>query len=197
VNTVNTAGGEHTGSTAPSSSRTRPMRDGRHADSARRRQRVNTALQRSTAEGTQISVSAIARAAGVDRSFLYRHRDLLTQIHALAAEPPTTSGPGGPAVTRASLQADLLAAHERAARLHTRAQNLERRLSEALGEHAWRASGLGAPADTDALQQKITHLEQQVIDLRLKLAERDEDLAAARATNREFMARLNAPHPTR
>ena len=175
------------------------MRDGRHADSARRRQRVNTALQRSTAEGAQISVSAIARAAGVDRSFLYRHRDLLTQIHALAAEPPTTtsSGPAGPAVTRASLQADLLAAHERAARLHTRAQHLERRLSEALGEHAWRKSGLGAPADTDALQQKITHLEQQVIDLRLKLAERDEDLTAARATNREFMARLNAPHPTR
>jgi hypothetical protein len=197
VNTANTAGGEHTSPAASGSSRTRPMRDGRHADSARRRQRVNTALERSTAEGAPISVSAIARAAGVDRSFLYRHRDLLAQIHALAAEPPATSAPAGPAVSRASLQADLLAAHERAARLHARAQHLERRLSEALGEHAWRESGLGAPADTDALQQKIIHLEQQVIDLGLQVAERDEDLAAARATNREFMARLNAPHPTR
>ena len=82
-----------------------------------------------------------------------------------AAEPPTASERAGPAVTRASLQADLLAARERAARLHSRVQHLERRLSDALGEHAWRESGLGAPADIDALHQKITHLEQQVIDL--------------------------------
>ena len=111
--------------------------------------------------------------------------------------PRRTSERAGPAVTRASLQADLLAAHERAARLHTRVQHLERRLSDALGEHAWHDSGLGAPADIDALHQQITRLEQQVIDLGLQLAERDEDLAAARATNREFMARINASHPTR
>ena len=143
-------------------------------------------------------MSAVARTAGVDRSFLYRHRDLLAKIHALAAEPPTaTSERAGPMVTRASLQADLLAAHERAARLHSRIQHLERRLSDALGERAWHDSGLGAPADIDALHQQINRLEQQIIDLGLQLAERDEDLAAARATNRELMTRLNARHPTR
>ena len=129
---------------------------------------------------------------GVDRTFLYRHRDLLDQIHALEATPPAAGEAPGPAVTRASLQADLLAAHERAARLHARVQQLEKRLSEALGEQAWRESGLGAPADIDALNQKITNLEQQVIDLRLQLEERDEDLTAARAANRELMAQLNA-----
>jgi len=82
--------------------------------------------------------------------------------------------------------------HERAARLAARTRQLEQRLSEALGEHAWRDSGLGAPADIDALNQKITHLEQHVIDLRLQLEERDQDLAAARAANRELMAQLNA-----
>jgi hypothetical protein len=173
--------------------RTQAMVDGRHAESARRRQRVITALDHARAEGTEIGVSAIAHAAGVDRSFLYRHRDLLEKIHALAAEPPTTGTDTGPAVTRASLQADLLAAHERAARLHTRVQHLEKRLSNALGEHAWRESGLGTPADIDALHQQIIHLEQQAADLRLQLAERDEDLAAARATNRELMARINTP----
>ena len=196
MTTTTATSSTHAATAAPPGTRAQAMREGRHADSARRRQRVNTALERSTAEGAPISVSAIARAAGVDRSFLYRHRDLLAQIHALAAEPPATSAPAGPAVSRASLQADLLAAHERAARLHARAQHLERRLSEALGEHAWRESGLGNPADVDALHQQITQLEQQVIDLGLQVAERDEDLAAARATNREFMARLNAPHPT-
>lgn len=179
---------------ADAGAKTRAMRDGRQADSLRRRQRVLTALDRAIADGAdgaEVGVSAVARAAGVDRSFLYRHRDLLEKIHALAAEPPTASG-AGPAVTRTSLQADLLAAHERAHRLNTRIHQLEKRLSEALGEHAWRESGLGDPPDIDALNQRITQLEQQVVDLRLQLDERDEDLAAARATNRELMTRLNA-----
>jgi hypothetical protein len=173
-----------------------PMLDGRTADSLRRRQRVITALERAAAEGSEISTSGIARAAGVDRTFLYRHRDLLEKVHALQAEPVTADG-NGVTVTRASLQADLLAAHERAVRLNTRIHHLEKRLSEALGEEVWRDSGLGAPADIDALNQRITHLEQQVIDLRQQVEERDEDLVAARAANRELMARLNTSHPNR
>jgi len=173
------------------------MRDGRRADTARRRQRVLAALDRALAAGADIGVSAIARAAAVDRSFPYRHRDLLEKIHAAAAAPPTTGDGTGPAVTRASLQADLLAAHERAARLNTRVRHLEQRLSETLGEQAWHESGLATPRDLDALNQQITHLEQQVVDLRMQLDERDQDLAAARATNRELMARINAPRTNR
>ena len=176
------------GATSP---RTEAMRTGRQADSARRRQRVIAAIDRAVADGTEISTSGIARAAAVDRAFLYRHRDLLGKIHALQAAPPAAGGTAGPAVTCASLQADLLAAHERSARLAARVRQFEKRLSEALGEQAWRESGLGAPADIDTLSQKITHLEQQAIDLRLQLEERDQDLAAARAANRELMAQLN------
>jgi hypothetical protein len=187
---------DHNGSAASPSTRTQAMRDGRHADSARRRLRVTTALDRVAAEGAEISISAIARAAGVDRSFLYRHRDLLEKAHTVAAEPPAGQDTG-PAVTRASLQADLLAAHERAARLNTRVASLEKRLSEALGEQAWHESGLGTPTDIDALNQQIAHLEQQAIDLRQQLAERDEDLTAARAANRELMARINTLNTNR
>jgi hypothetical protein len=173
------------------SARTETMRKGRQADSARRRQRVLAALDRAAASGTEISVSGIARAAGVDRTFLYRHRDLLEKIHAAEAAPPPAGETAGPAVTRASLQADLLAAHERAVRLNARVRQLEQRLSDALGEQAWRESGLGAPADIDGLHQKITHLEQQAAGLRLQLEERDDELAAARAANRELMTQLN------
>ncbi len=177
--------------------RTETMRKGRQADSARRRQRVLAALGRATASGTEISASGIARAAGVDRTFLYRHRDLLEKIHAAGAAPPPAGATAGPAVTRASLQADLLTAHERALRLTSRIRQLEQRLSDTLGEQAWRESGLGAPADIDALHQKITHLEQQAADLRLQLEERDDELAAARAANRELMTRLNQTAATR
>ncbi|MGI8307008.1 DUF6262 family protein [Saccharopolyspora hattusasensis] len=171
----------------------RAMVEGRRADSGRRRQRVLTALHTAVANGDQITVSAIARASGVDRSFLYRHRDLLEQLHAADAQPPNTAA-GAPAVSRASLQADLLAAQQRCARMAARAQHLETRLSALLGEQAWRESGLGAPDDIDQLNQRIVHLEQQVTDLRLQLEERDQDLTAARAANRELMARINAPN---
>ena len=174
------------------SPRTEAMRKGRQADSARRRQRVIATLNRAAADGTEITVTGIARAAAVDRAFLYRHRDLLGKIHALEAAPPAARGTAGPAVTCASLQADLLAAHERAVRLDARVRQLEKRLSGTLGEQAWHESGLGVPADIDALSQTVTHLEQQAIDLRLQLEERDQDLAAARAANRELMAQLNA-----
>ena len=174
---------------AAAAKKTGPMLAGRQADSARRRQRVITILDRAAASDGEISISGIARAAGVDRTFLYRHPDLLARIHAREAAPPAATS--GPAVTRASLQADLLAAHERTIRLGTRIRQLEQRLSDTLGEQAWRESGLGAPADIDALNHKIISLEQQVTDLRMQLDERDQDLAAARAANRELMARLN------
>jgi Family of unknown function (DUF6262) len=175
----------------PANSRTGAMTKGRQADSARRRQRVIAALNKAVSDRTEISVSGIARTAGVDRTFFYRHRDLLARLHAVEATPPATGDSNGPGVSRASLQTDLLAAGERAARLHSRVRQLEKRLSEALGEQAWRESGLGTPADIDALNQKIIHLEQQAIDLRLQLEGQGEELAAARATNRELMAQLN------
>ena len=184
-----------TATTAPSADqpnpRTTAIRQGRQADSARRRQRVIAVLARAHTDGTEISAAGIARAAGVDRSFLYRHRDLLEKIHALEATPPPAGDTPGPTVTRASLQADLLAAGERAQRLNSRIRQLEKRLSETLGEKAWQESGLGVPADIDALNQTISTLEQQAIDLRLQLDERDQDLAAARAANRELIAQLN------
>jgi len=162
---------------------------GRQADSARRRARVAAAISTAAAAGQEISISSIARAAAVDRTFLYRHRDLLEQVRASQAQ--ALSAETGPAVSSASLQADLLNAQQRAARLAARVQQLERRLSSLLGEHAWRESGLGAPDDIDELKQQNTVLEQRIIDLRLQLDERDQDLAAARAANRELMAQLN------
>jgi len=166
------------------------MVKGRQADSARRRDRVLKALADAVSAGEEISVSAIAVRAGVDRTFLYRHRDLLEQVHAAEAQPRNTGG-AGPAVTRASLQADLLAAQQRCVRLATRSQQLEKRLSELLGEQTWRASGLGAPSDIEELQRKIVFLEQQVVDLRLQLDERDQELAAARGANRELITQIN------
>ncbi len=83
--------------------RTVPMVDGRRADSARRRQRVLEALNDTINDGEEITVSDIARRAGADRTFLYRHGDLRQQVHAMEAEPPNAPRVG-PTISRASPQ---------------------------------------------------------------------------------------------
>lgn len=165
-----------------------PLAAGRKADSARRRQRVLSSISAARAAHTEISVAAIARAAGVDRTFLYRHRDLLGQIHAAQTNP---ADPGPATVSRASLQADLANAHGQITRQATHIRRLERRLSQLLGDQAWSEAGIGAPADIDAMQQRITQLEQQVIDLQGTLGDREQELDAARAANREMIANLS------
>ena len=162
----------------------------RRAHSARCRQRVIKALNTAVESGEEISVSAIARRAAVDRTFLYRHPDLHALVIAKAAEPPT-SPTTGPAVSRASLIADLAGAHDRINRLVRENAQLRDRLSEALGEQAWRESGLGGPDDIEDLRRRNTELEQHVVELRRQLGEKDDDLDAARMTNRELMASLN------
>ena len=97
---------------------------------------------------------------------------------------PTPNAEGiGPAVSRASLKADLLAAQQRCIRMAARTQQLETRLSKFHGEQTWRESGLGTPTDIDQLKQQITALEQHVVDLRLQLEERGQDLAAGGRTS--------------
>ncbi|MFG3235132.1 DUF6262 family protein [Streptomyces antibioticus] len=170
------------------------MIEGRRADSARRRERVLKALDAALRGGGDITVSGLARAARVDRTFLYRHRDLLERIHA-AANTPFEEGKTA-AVSRASLQTDLANALNRNTRLTARVQVLERRLSEAMGKQVWEESGLGAPIDVDQLQRRITVLEQELADTRRQLDERTEELDAARAANRDLTRALNQAGPT-
>jgi len=167
----------------------------RQAHSLRCRQRVMTALDHAVATGTEISISAIARHAGVDRSFLYRHRDLHAAVLTKAAEPPAVSS-GGPGASRASLIADLANAHDRNARLARERTQLRDRLSEQLGDQALRESGLGGPDATEQLKRRVSELEQHAAELRGLLADRTDELDAARATNRELMTQLNRPTPT-
>jgi hypothetical protein len=170
------------------------MNEGRRADSARRRQRVLVTIAQALEAGESISVASLARRAGVDRTFFYRHRDLLQQVH--AAEVSTRSGgAGGEAASRASLEADLAHARERVRRLTGRVRQLEARLSGLMGDQAWRESGLGAAADIDELQRRIVGLEQVNVDLFGTLEERTAELEAARAANRELTRSLNQGPP--
>src|SRR5207244_3723493 len=121
----------------------------------------------------------------------YRHRDLLEQLRRAQATEPAAPGTN-PVVSRDSLHADLANAHERNNRLRARVHQLERRLAQAMGEQVWRESGLGAAVDIDTLQRQVAMLEQKVVELNNVMDERNRELTAARAANRELMVRLNA-----
>ncbi|MEV8547668.1 DUF6262 family protein [Streptomyces sp. NPDC051572] len=170
--------------------RTAALTAGRQADSERRRQRVLSALQQAHQRGEEVTASSIARQARVDRTFLYRHRDLLQAAHA-AQQAPAPTSQAGSKVSAASLRADLINAHERAARLNRRVNQLEKKLSELLGRQVWRIAGEEAHDEVGTLQRCVAVLQQECADIGLRLDEREEELQAARATNRELMAQLN------
>ncbi len=162
----------------------------RRRDSTRRRQRVLDSLGQLAASGHEISVSAVARAAGVDRSFPYRHHDLRAQIRTRAAAAPGTS-PASIAVSRPSLLADVANLQEQNQRLRQQNHSLTARLSELLGAEVFHASGIGYPDETGQLKTRVTELEQAILDLRQQLEERTDELDAARAANRDLMALAN------
>ena len=66
----------------PASPRTGAMTKGRQADSARRRQRVIAALNKAASDGTEISVSGIARERGEELAAARAtNRELMTQLN--------------------------------------------------------------------------------------------------------------------
>ncbi|MBB5138126.1 hypothetical protein HNP84_007879 [Thermocatellispora tengchongensis] len=116
------------------------MTKGRQADSARRRERVLAALERAAAEGGEITVAGIARAACVDRTFIYRHPDLLALVRDLDPylDPgPSPAMPAAPAPTVAGSCAC--------------------------------ACGCPAPHEFERLAAQVAGLQRQLIALRMTL----------------------------
>jgi chromosome segregation ATPase len=169
---------------------TNPLIAARRNDSDRRRRKVLEALDRLRTNSDEITVSAVARTAGVDRSFLYRHHDLRSQILALAdePEPPNSSSTR---TSHRSLLADIANLREHNERLRHQTSKLSDRLSEVLGEQVFLDAGLTRTDETSTLRKRVAELEQQLLDHRQDLQDRDDELAAARAANRDLITTLN------
>ena len=66
-----------------------PLARQRRADSDRRHAAVLRALAAMTKAGEDVTVSSVARRAGVHRSLIYRHPDLQAAVEAAVATPPS------------------------------------------------------------------------------------------------------------
>jgi hypothetical protein len=122
-----------------------PLAEFQRERSASHREAVLGAIRDLDAAGGAINVSAVAARAGVDRSYIYKHADLLAEVRRLRDRdrPTPTRRPAGERASEASLQARLATAHDELARLRAENRELSRRLEEALGAkwHAELARG--------------------------------------------------------
>jgi len=163
----------------------------RQRDVDHRQQRVRQALADMTVDGSEITISSVAARARVHRSFIHRHPDLHAAVLTAASQALTAPSPAATAISHRSVLAENANLHAQNHRQAQHIRDLEDRLSDLLGQQAFDRSGLGAPSNTTALHAEIDRHRQTVLDLTRALEERDEELAAARETNRRLMAELN------
>ena len=100
------------------------------------RERARDALRRFDHDGTPISFTAVATAAGVSRSLLYRDQDLRTEIERLRARDPlgTTRPPTTERTSDASLQQRLTTALDDNHGLRAENHQLREQVAALLGE---------------------------------------------------------------
>lgn len=163
----------------------------RRRDVGKRYARVRQALADMHTDGSDITIASTAARANVHRSFIHRHSDLHTAVLTAAARLLEQPSPASTAISHRSLLTENANLHQATQRLSQRIKDLEDRLSEMLGQDVFIRSGLGAPTGTASLQNALEHERQTVMNLKTRIEELNEDLAAARETNRRLMSQVN------
>jgi uncharacterized protein DUF6262 len=163
----------------------------RRADTEAKTARLLATLDAFIAAGQAPVIAVLARRAGVSRRFIYDHPELRAEIArrtSQLADRQAGTIAASYRTTTASLHADLENAKAASRRLQAELAALRRRLGELTGQQILAETGhvLGTAASA-----RTAEIEQQLFDAREALAQRDEELEAARQINRELMARLN------
>ena len=174
------------------------MHGQRRLDSKLKRERVLAAVDACLASGREITISGVARHAGVSRKFIYSHPDLRAPTSSCARSGAThasaETGLASARVTVASLRADAANAQSAQPPPAPTVRALEQRLSESLGTQI--ADGL--PDDervslggVDALNARVEDSEARAFELAEALAGAREELDAVREINRELLSQHN------
>jgi hypothetical protein len=169
----------------------------RRLDSTTKTSQVLAALESALSAGQPLSIASLARRAGVSRRFIYDHPELRAQAERRAAETAdhcAATSVANARVTLASLRADLANAKATNHRLNTELVGLRRRLGQLLGHDALADLEHAVP-DAGAANGRLTELEQSLFQAGEDLAQRSEELDAARQINRELLAKINRQRP--
>lgn len=177
-----------------------PLAASRRLDSTTKQARVRAAINDIAASGTPLNVAALARRANVSRRFIYDHPELRAEAEqqaVLSAARDSAAVSAHTSVTTASLRADLANAKAANRRLHTELATLRRRLGHALGQDVLAdIAGDDATAIAAFTAPRVAKLEHALFQTQEALAQRTEELEAARRINRELLERLNRRAPS-
>jgi hypothetical protein len=172
-----------------------PLAASRRLDSTTKQTRVRAAINDIAASGAALNIAALARRANVSRRFIYDHPELRAEAeqHAvLNAARHSADVAQHTGVTTASLRADLANAEATNRRLHAELAALRRRLGRAIGYDVLaEIAGDEATAVAAISAPRVTELEHALFEAQEALAQRTEELDAARRINRELLERLN------
>jgi len=171
-----------------------PLVASRRLDSTTKQARVRAAIAEMASTEAALSIAALARRAKVSRRFIYDHPELRAEAEHQAARWAVRDGAAASAtarVTAASLRADLANARAANTRLQTELAALRRRLGRDLGQQVLTELAGDETTDMAAVAPRVAELEQALFECREALAQRTEELEAARRINRELLERLN------
>lgn len=118
----------------PPADNTAALAEATRRRSERARSHAEKAITAAQRSGSRTSFAAIAKTAGVSRSWLYTQHDLVTPIWQLQNRQPATERTGAQPASVASIQRRLEAALARIKQLRAENSDLARRLETAYGE---------------------------------------------------------------
>ncbi|MGN5732200.1 DUF6262 family protein [Arthrobacter psychrochitiniphilus] len=163
----------------------------RQREADRKQAATASTINRFHLDGTLISVTAVAGAAGVSRNFIYSHETLMHQLEAarqtqINAHTPGQRPPTNGALGRTALQTEIALAHQTIKRLRQDLADLKKRHEYCLGEQVCAADPTEqAPMtaenlEVERLTEKNRHLNQQVTTLSRRVEDLLDDLTAER-----------------
>ena len=164
----------------------------RQWEADRKQATTGSAINRFLLDGTLISITAVAGAAGVSRNFIYSHESLLHQLeaarktqadaHTPGQRLPTNGAPG-----RSALQTEIALTHQTIKRLRQELSELKKRHEHCLGEQIRTAeptedspSTTAENSEIERLGEKNRILNQQVTTLNHRIDDLLDDLTAER-----------------
>lgn len=187
----------------------------RHTESELKHQAVKTAVLRCVRSGVPRSVAGISRDANTTETFLYRHEahpcalcgDLFgggpvsyyrTQMSVLNSARERSAEADG-RVTAGALRADLANTKAANQRLRQQLRALERRLGEVIGTNADKSLSELETLAAATLPSQTDHarLSATIDELQSVIAEREQELQAARRLNADLTRQLNQPASNR
>ena len=169
----------------------------RRLDSADKARRVLAALDTTLGTGEPLTIAALARRARVSRRFIYDHPELRAEAERLSAQA---------AGRHAADDYRQRPGHRRVAARRPRQRQGRQpppappssppcASASASSSARTRSPSLGhATTGTSAASDGLAQLEQELFEAGEELAQRTEELQAARQINRELISRLNREH---